>query len=135
MAGVQEETVLQPAVFDTDDISLHLDGTSREMILIKKQVDALQQSERCQTQTVMAAGSPTGLLHPFSSSSHVSHREPQLELKIRCRWVYLHSYLPPSSSFSSCLSDRHYKMFPVPHVFAAIALDPLDVNHKIRQNL
>lgn len=43
--------------------------------------------------------------------------------------------LPPFSPFSSCLSDSDYKMFPFRHVFAAIALDPLDVNHKIRQNL
>lgn len=43
--------------------------------------------------------------------------------------------LPPFSSFSSCLWDSDYKMSPFRHVFAAIALDPLDVNHKIRQNL
>lgn len=53
--------------------------------------------------------------------------------------VYLHSYLPvslkhvslPFLSFPSCLSDSDYKMFPSRHVFAAIAFDPLDVNHKI----
>lgn len=56
MAGIQEETVLQAAVFDTEvsihgrDIGLPLNGTSRQMIPIKKQVDAQQRSEKCQTQ-------------------------------------------------------------------------------------